>query len=179
MPRLDEIDRRILAALQADGRISNAELADKVGLSASPCLRRVRALEQAGVIAGYRAILDREAVGLGLTVFVAIKVARHSKDAAAALQEALGGIDEVVACHMVSGEADFLAEMVVADLRQYERILTERLLTLPMVGDIRSNVVLRRIRSDGPLPLAASLDPSTKKAGQVAPAGLSISRTDP
>jgi Lrp/AsnC family leucine-responsive transcriptional regulator len=107
------------------------------------------------VIAGYRAVLDRDAVGLDLTVFVAIKVARHSERAAASLQEALAGLPEVVACHMVSGEADFLVEVVVADLKQYERLLT-----LPMISDIRSNVVLRRIRTNGPLPL-----PDTKKAG--------------
>lgn len=160
MPELDRIDLHILAALQEDGRISNVELAERVGLSASPCLRRVNRLEAEGVIAGYRAVLDRDAIGLGLTVFVAIKVARHSERAAAGLQEALAGLPEVVACHMVSGEADFLAEVVVADLKQYERLLTGRLLTLPMISDIRSNVVLRRIKTNGPLPL-----PDTKKAG--------------
>ncbi|WP_159710620.1 Lrp/AsnC family transcriptional regulator [Geminicoccus flavidas] len=153
MPELDDADRRILAVLQADGRISNVDLADRVALSPSPCLRRVRRLEEAGVIQGYRAILDREAIGLGLTVFVAIKVARHSREAAAMLQETLAAIPEVVACHMVSGEADFLAEVVVADLAAYERLLTEQLLTLPMIADIRSNMVLRRIKSDGAPPL--------------------------
>ena len=153
MPELDDADCRILAVLQADGRISNVDLAERVALSPSPCLRRVRRLEEAGVIQGYRAILDREAVGLGLTVFVAIKVARHSRAAAATLQETLAAIPEVVACHMVSGEADFLAEVVVADLAAYERLLTEQLLTLPMIADIRSNMVLRRIKTDGAPPL--------------------------
>ena len=153
MPELDDADCRILAVLQADGRISNVDLADRVALSPSPCLRRVRRLEEAGVIQGYRAILDREAAGLGLTVFVAIKVARHSREAAMTLQETLAAIPEVAACHMVSGEADFLAEVVVADLAAYERLLTEQLLTLPMIADIRSNMVLRRIKSDGAPPL--------------------------
>lgn len=150
---LDSTDRRILAALQRDGRLANVDLAQRVALSPSPCLRRVRRLEAAGVVRGYRAVLDREALGLGLTVFVEIKVARHSRENAQALQDALAALPEVVSCHMVSGTADFLAEIVVADLRAYEALLTERLLTLPMVAGIRSNVSLRRIKSDAPLPI--------------------------
>lgn len=150
---LDSTDRRILAALQEDGRLTNVDLAQRVALSPSPCLRRVKRLEAAGVVRGYRAVLDREALGLGLTVFVEIKVARHSRENAQALQDALAALPEIVSCHMVSGTADFLAEIVVADLRAYEALLTERLLTLPMVADIRSNVSLRRIKSDAPLPM--------------------------
>lgn len=153
-PDIDATDRRILAELQADGRLSNVELAERVGLSPSPCLRRVKRLEEAGVIGGYRAMLDRKAVGLGLTVFVEIRVTRHSRDNAAALQEALLAMPEVVACHMVSGAADFLAEVTVPDLAAYEHLLTERLLSLPMVEDIRSNFAMRTIKTDGQLPLA-------------------------
>lgn len=152
--RLDAIDRRILACLQRDGRLSNVELADRVGLSPSPCLRRVKRLEDDGVITGYRAMLDREAMGYNLTVFVEIKVGHHSQANAALLQSALLAIPEVVACHMVSGAADFLAEIVVPDLQRYERLLSEHLLSLPMVVDIRSNMALRRIASDRPLPVA-------------------------
>lgn len=150
---LDRTDRRILGALQAEGRLANVELAERVALSPSPCLRRVKRLEEAGVVRGYRAVLDREALGLGLTVFVEIKVARHSRENARALGDALAALPEVVNCHMVSGTADFLAEVVAPDLRAYEALLTERLLTLPMVADIRSNVSLRRVKSDAPLPL--------------------------
>lgn len=150
---LDAIDLRILSALQADGRLTNQELADQVGLSPSPCLRRVRRLERDGFIRTYRGVLDREAVGLGLTVFVDIKVEKHSRDNATALQEALAAMPEVVACHMVSGTADFIVEIVVSNLKAYERLLTEKLLTLPMVGDIRSNFALSRVKSDAPLPL--------------------------
>lgn len=150
---LDGIDLRILSALQADGRLTNQELADQVGLSPSPCLRRVRRLEREGFIRSYRAVLDREAVGLGLTVFVEIKVEKHSRDNAQALQEALAAMPEVVACHMVSGTADFMAEIVVPNLKAYERLLTEKLLTLPMIGDIRSNFALTRVKSDAALPL--------------------------
>ncbi len=153
---LDRTDRRILAALQQDGRLPNVELAERVALSPSPCLRRVKQLEAAGVISGYRAVLDRQSVGLGLTVFVEIKARRHSRATAAALQEALAAIPEVVACHMVSGSADFLAEIVVPDLAAYEALLSERLLALPRVAEIRSNFSLRRIKSEAPLPLPAA-----------------------
>ena len=151
---LDALDLKILRALQEDGRLTNNDLADRVGLSPSPCLRRVRRLERDGFIRAYRAVLDREAVGLGLTVFVDIKVEKHSRDNAVGLQEALASMPEVVACHMVSGAADFIAEIVVPNLKAYERLLTERLLTLPMVGDIRSNFALARVKSESALPLA-------------------------
>ena len=150
---LDPIDLKILAELQADARITNAELADRVGLSASPCLRRVKRLEEAGVVAGYRAVFDRAAVGLGLTVFVDIKVGWHSRDNAQSLQDALLGMPEVVACYMLSGDTDFQAEVVVADLAAYERFLTDKLLTLPMVEDIRSKLAIRMVKTDGPLPI--------------------------
>ena len=150
---LDGFDLKILAALQQDGRLTNQELADQVGLSPSPCLRRVRRLERDGFIRSYRAVLDRESVGLGLTVFVDIKVDKHSRENAAALQEALAALPEMVACHMVSGTADFMAEIVVPNLKAYERLLTEKLLTLPMIGDIRSNFALARVKSDAALPL--------------------------
>jgi Lrp/AsnC family leucine-responsive transcriptional regulator len=152
--QLDAIDLRILKALQDDGRLTNSDLADRVGLSPSPCLRRVRRLESDGFIQTYRAVLDREAIGLGLTVFVDIKVEKHNRENAQALQEALRAMPEVVACHMVSGTADFIAEIVVANLKAYERLLSEKLLTLPMIADIRSNFALTRVKSDAPLPLA-------------------------
>ena len=150
---LDRTDLLILTALQGEGRLTNVELAERVALSPSPCLRRIKRLETAGVIRGYRAVLDREAVGLDLTVFVEIKVERHTRENAQALQDALAALPEVVSCHMVSGTADFLAEVVVADLRAYEALLTERLLVLPMVADIRSTMSLRRVKSEAFLPL--------------------------
>ena len=149
----DRIDQRILATLQADGRLSNVDLAERVGLSPSPCLRRVKQLEDAGMIDGYRAILNRKAVGLGLTVFVELKVGKHSRDNAAMLQEALAAIPEVVSCHMVSGASDFLAEVVVPDLEAYERLMTDKILTLETIEDVRSNFAIRTIKSNGPLPL--------------------------
>jgi Lrp/AsnC family leucine-responsive transcriptional regulator len=150
---LDRVDRRILDVLQVEGRVSNVALAERVHLSPSPCLRRVKALEEDGVISGYRAMLEREAVGLGLTVFVEIKVEGHSEKLAAALEAAVAAMPEVVSCHLVSGAADFLLEVVVPDLRSYERLLLEKLLGLPGVQDVRSNFAIRTMKPPSPLPL--------------------------
>lgn len=133
--------------------MSNVDIAARVNLSPSPCLRRIRALEKDGVIRGYRADVDRRNIGLELTVFVFFKVIRHSRENAGNLQDALLALPEVVACHMISGEADFLAEVVVEDLAAYERLLTEKLLTLPEVTDIRSNFAIRTVKANGPLKL--------------------------
>ncbi len=152
-PDFDAIDRRMLEALQADGRLSNVDLAERVGLSPSPCLRRLKRLEREGVIEGYRAMLSRTKVGLGLTVFVEIKVERHIDENAAAVQEAMRNLPEVVSCHLVSGEADFLLEVVVPDLQHYERFLLDTLLKLPMLKDVRSNFSIRTVKAATPLPL--------------------------
>jgi Lrp/AsnC family transcriptional regulator, leucine-responsive regulatory protein len=150
---MDTVDRQMLAILQREGRISNAALAEQLHLSPSPCLRRLRSLEHDGVITGYRAELDRKALGLGLTVFVELKVEGHSDRTAAAISEALTAAPEVVSAHIVSGSADFLLEVVVADLAAYERLMFETLLRLPNVSDVRSNFALRIVKSHGPLPL--------------------------
>jgi Lrp/AsnC family leucine-responsive transcriptional regulator len=150
---LDAIDRKILAALQADARLSNVELAERVGLSPSPCLRRVRQLERAGVIEAYRAQLDRKQVGLGLTLFVGIKVGLHEHLEEAAFSAAVAKLPEVVSCHLVSGEFDFLLQVVVADLAAYETFLLGTLLKLPGVRDIRSNFAIRTVKPPAPLPL--------------------------
>lgn len=150
---LDAIDRRIVAALQADGRLSNADLADQVGLSPSPCLRRVRRLETEGLIGGYRALLAREAIGLGLTVFVSVKIGGHADQGAADFEAAVVAMPEVVACHMVAGEADYLLEVVVPDLAAYQRFLLDRLLALAVVKEVKSNIAIQALKQDGPLPL--------------------------
>jgi Lrp/AsnC family leucine-responsive transcriptional regulator len=143
----------MLEILQREGRISNAALADRLHLSPSPCLRRLRSLEADGVISGYRAMLDRTKLGLGLTVFVELKVDGHSDRSAAAISERLAAAPEVVSAHIVSGSADFLLEVVVADLAAYERLMFETLLKLPNVSDVRSNFALRTVKPAGPLPL--------------------------
>jgi Lrp/AsnC family leucine-responsive transcriptional regulator len=154
MEPIDAIDRRILGVLQRDGRMSNVALAEEVNLSPSPCLRRLKRLEESGVVAGYRAMLDRRRVGLGLTLFVEIKVTGHSDALASSLETAFNEMEEVVAAHIVSGpSADFLLEVVVPDLEAYEQLLLKKLLTLPGVADVNSNFSLRTIKSSGPLPL--------------------------
>ena len=151
---LDALDSKILAALQEDGRLSNVELADRVGLSPSPCLRRVKRLEEEGYIAGYKAKVDRRRLGLGMTIFVGVKVDGHRDANAIAFQEKVRTLPEVVACHMVSGEADFLLEVVVADLAAYDAFLSRTLLSMPMVRDIRSNFAIRTVKSEGALPVS-------------------------
>jgi Lrp/AsnC family leucine-responsive transcriptional regulator len=151
---LDRFDRRILETLQANGRLPNIDLAAEIGLSPSPCSRRVRLLEESGVIKDYSAVLDRELVGLGLTVFVGIKVERHREKEAEAFREAVSVLPEVIMAHLVSGESDFLLQVVVPDLRAYEDFLTGTLLKLPGVRDIRSNFAIQTVKPQSPLPLA-------------------------
>lgn len=150
---LDTVDQRILHELQRDGRVANTALADRVSLSPSPCLRRVNNLEYRGVISGYRAELDRQSLGLGLTVFVELQVANHSRETADRVEQTVADIPEVVACHLVSGAADFLLEVVVPDLPSYERLLLDSLLQLPGVHDLRSNIAIRAVKAPSPLPL--------------------------
>lgn len=149
----DDLDRKILETLQAEGRLSNAELAARIHLSPTPSLRRVKSLERAGVITGYRAKLDRNKVGLGLTVIVDVKVDGHRDVNAVAIQEAFLGMSEVISCHLVSGEFDFQLECVFPDIARYERFLLGKLLKLPMVKDVRSHFVIRTVKEGAPLPL--------------------------
>ena len=151
---LDIIDWKILRELQDDGRITNVELSKRVGISAPPCLRRVKRLEEEGYIAGYKAKVDRRRLGLGMTIFVGVKVDGHRDADANAFQEAVRKLPEVVACHMVSGETDFLLEVVVADLAAYDTFLSRTLLRMPMARDIRSNFAIRTVKSDGALPVS-------------------------
>lgn len=151
--KFDRFDRKILETLQANGRLPNIDLAADIGLSPSPCSRRVRLLEESGVIKGYSAVLDHEKVGLGLTVFVGIKVERHREKEAEAFREAVSVLPEVVMAHLVSGESDFLLQVVVPDLRAYENFLTNTLLKLPGIRDIRSNFAIQTVKPQTPLPL--------------------------
>jgi len=150
---MDATDRKMLAVLQEEGRISNAALAERLHLSPSPCLRRMRALEEEGVIAGYRAVLDREKLGIPMTVFVELKVDQHSDRTATAISEALNAAPEVISAHVVSGSADFLLEVAVPDLAGYEQLMFGTLLKLPNVSDVRSNFALRTVKAAGPLPV--------------------------
>jgi Lrp/AsnC family leucine-responsive transcriptional regulator len=151
MPQMefDKTDRAILAELQRNGRIANVDLAEKVNLSPSSCLRRTKALEASGIIAGYRAELDRERAGLGLTVFVSLKVEQHSRATSIRILEAITEIPAVVACYVVSGEADVLVEAVVPSLAEYESVLLDQLLAVDVVIDARSTFAIRTVSQVG------------------------------
>jgi Lrp/AsnC family transcriptional regulator, leucine-responsive regulatory protein len=150
---LDAIDCSIIVTLQAEGRLSNIDLAERVGLSPSPCLRRVKRLEREGFIEGYRAVLQRGRVGLGFTVFVGVKVDGHADARINAFEASVLAMPEVVACHMVSGEADYLLEVVAPDLERYQRFLLGKLLDLPLVREVRSNIAIQTLKVAAPLPL--------------------------
>jgi len=150
---LDAIDRRIIAALQANGRLTNVELADRVGLSPSPCLRRVKRLEREGYIEAYRAMLGRKHVGLAISVFVGVKLEGHADDRATAFEDAVVAFPEVVACHMISGDVDYLLEVTVPDLDHYQRFLVQKLLELPIIREVRSSIAIQTLKAAGPLPL--------------------------
>jgi Lrp/AsnC family leucine-responsive transcriptional regulator len=153
VPELDSTDLAILEHLQRQGRIANVDLAEAVSLSPSSCLRRTKALEADGVIAGYRAELDRERLGLGVTVFMELTVAAHSRTTSQELEAGLTAIPYVVAVHLVSGDADFLVEAVVPSLAVYEEVLLDRVLAIEKVTAARSIFALRTVLSRGPLPL--------------------------
>jgi len=150
---LDSSDCRILAALQADGRLANVELAGRIGLSPSPCLRRVKRLEAEGYIDAYRALIDRNKIGLGFTAFVSVKIDAHADDRATGFEAAVRAMPEVVACHMVTGEADYLLEVVVPDLGHYQSFLIGKLLELAIVREVRSNIAIQTLKAAAPLPL--------------------------
>jgi Lrp/AsnC family leucine-responsive transcriptional regulator len=156
MPKceLDAIDRRIVTELQTNARLSNIELAEKVGLSPSPCLRRVRRLERDGFIDGYRASLRRGRVGLGFSAFVAVQLNGHANEHALSFERAIVALPEVVACHLVSGEADYLLEVVVPELEDYQHFLVGKLLNLSIVREVRSNIAIQTLKAGAPLPLS-------------------------
>ena len=152
-PILDATDRKILAELQADGRLSNQELAERVALSPSPCLRRVRALERAGVIRRYAAVLDPRQVGLGLLAYVSVKLEKRGKMPVDQFTRAVESWPEVIACYSMTGDMDYLMRVQVEDLEHYSRFVMEKLLKQPGVIDIRTNFVLERVKETTALPL--------------------------
>jgi Lrp/AsnC family transcriptional regulator, leucine-responsive regulatory protein len=149
----DRVDRAIVTRLQHDGRIANVDLAEAISLSPSACLRRVKALEAGGIIAGYRAEVSRVRAGLGLTVFIGLKVEGQSPETASQIEQALLAIPAIVACYLVSGTSDFLVEAAVPDLAGYEQLLLAQILAIPSVVEAQSTFAIRTILSRGPLPL--------------------------
>lgn len=142
MSRLDAIDERILRELARDGRISNLALAAKVGLSPSACSRRVSDLERRGVIAGYRAVIDRAALGVAFTAYLAVGLSRHSKADQEAFERAVAAVPEVRECHNVTGTVEYLLRVEAADLRAYKHVHTEILGALPGIASLTSYVVM-------------------------------------
>jgi Lrp/AsnC family leucine-responsive transcriptional regulator len=142
MTEMDETDRRILRELSRDGRISNAALSERAGLSASACLRRVQALEAAGIIRGYRAILDAEKLGRGFLAYIAVGLAEHSKASQEAFEQAVTRAPEVRECHNITGTVEYLLRVEARDLRDYKRLHTDVLGALPQVRSLTSYIVM-------------------------------------
>ena len=150
---LDNIDRRILTALQNNARISNVELAHMVGLSPSPCLRRVKTLEDCGVIQRYVSLLDQGAVGFPVSVFVNVTLERQDESALEQFEAAIGKRPEVLECYLMTGDADYLLRVVTSDLASYERFLVDHLTRIPGVSSIKSSFALKQVSYRTALPL--------------------------
>lgn len=153
MNELDKVDAGILDRLQRDGRLSNAKLAEQISLSETPCWRRVKRLEELGVIDGYQAILNRRKLGLGVMAFVQLVCMQHSEEVTAAFEKIIQACPNVLACHNTSGEADFLLVVVARDLDDYSRFVDSVLRKLPGVSSIRSNLSLRELKASNRLPI--------------------------
>ena len=150
---LDGTDLRILGELQADGSLSNVELARRVHLSPSPCLVRVKALEAAGVIQKYVALADAAALGLGLTVFISISLKEQSKPALAVFEQRIAEHDEVMECYLMTGDSDYLIRVAVKGMAELEKFILEQLTPIPGIEKIRSSFALKQVRYKTALPL--------------------------
>lgn len=150
---LDKLDQRILAILQQEGRISNQQLAEQVGLSPAACWRRVRTLEETGIIKGYSAHLAPEMVGRGLCVLVNLSLQRHTIDSTAEIEQKVSSYPEVLQCFAVTGNADFVLRVVVPDMVSYDRFLNEKIFTLQGIAQVHSNFALREIKNTQTIPV--------------------------
>ena len=143
---LDAIDRRILRELQSDGRLTNQELARRVGLSPSPCLRRTRILEEAGLITGYTAIVDQEKYGVPISVFVSIRLDKQNEENIRRFEEEVHRIDEVMDCYLMTGNQDYLLRIVTGSLKSFERILKQKITRIPGIALIESSFALGLVK---------------------------------
>lgn len=150
---LDALDRAILRELQADGRLTNVELAKRVRLSPSPCLRRVKALEEQGYIRGYTALLDRGRMRRGLHVVVMVSLTSQRQDTLEAFEQAVATLDDVLECHLIAGEADYLVTVAVENLDAYQRFFTKRLGELPGVASLKSLISMKEVKATTALPV--------------------------
>lgn len=152
--KLDEIDRLILAELQAAGRITNVELSSRVGISAPPCLRRVRALEEAGFIRGYHADLDAQALGYEVIVFAMVSLRSQAETDLVAFEEMVAEWPMVRECHMLNGEIDFILKCVAHDLKEFQRFLTAHLTSAPNVASVKTSLTIRTAKQAVGVPVA-------------------------
>ena len=152
---LEKVDIRILRTLQMEGKLTNQELATRIGMSASPCWRHVKKLEDEHVITGYKAAIDRKAVGLGVLVFVRIQIDTHSHDEALRFENAVHSLDNVIACYAIAGEADFLLQVVATDMDSYADFAMTVIRRLPGIKEMHTMFVLKEIKTLSPLPIPA------------------------
>ncbi len=153
MATLDSIDRRLLAELQAEGRVTNVDLARRVGLTAPPCLRRVRALEEAGVIKGYHAELDAASLGFTITVFAMVSLKSQAEEDLRAFENHIKALPEVRECHMLNGEIDFILKIVSKDLQSFQEFLTSKLTPAPNVASVKTSLTIRTAKNEPGVPL--------------------------
>ena len=150
---IDELDRSILAILQEEGRITNVELASRVGLTAPPCLRRMRALEEAGVIKGYHAELDPGALGYGIMVFALVSLRSQAEDDLRAFEAHVATLPQVRECHMLNGEIDFILKIVAHDLQGFQSFLTSHLTPAPNVASVKTSLTIRTSKDLAGIPI--------------------------
>lgn len=156
MIHLDDIDRQLLRELQANGRITNVELASRVGLTAPPCLRRVRALEEAGMIEGYHARLNAAQLGYGITVFAMVKLKSQAESALREFEDHVRHLPEVRECHMLNGEIDFILKVVSRDLQSFQELLTGKLTAAPGVDSVKTSLTIRTSKNEPGVPLGTA-----------------------
>jgi len=152
--RLDSIDRKILEAVQADGRISNVDLAARIHLSAPQCFRRVRSLEERGVIRGYRADVAPDAIGFAVTAYVSVSIGGDDFGRVREIEAEIRAFPQILECYSVSGEDDYLLKVVAHDLKSLSNFLTDRLMQVPGIDDVRSMICLEEIKLASPLPVS-------------------------
>jgi DNA-binding Lrp family transcriptional regulator len=152
---LDPIDRQILRELQVDGRMTNVELAGRVGLTAPPCLRRVRTLEEEGTIRGYHAELDAGRLGYGITVFAMVSLKTQAEADLKAFEAHVAGLDPVRECHMLNGEIDFMLKIVAHDLQEFQAFLTTHITPAPNVAGVKTSLTIRTAKSLSGVPVRA------------------------
>lgn len=153
MPDIDDIDRRILAELQTNGRIANVDLAERVGLSPSPCLARVRALEKSGLIRGYVALVDPGMVGLGVSVFIQVSLEKQVGRALDTFEAAMTAMPEVMECYLMTGDSDYMLRVLVEDVAALQHFIVDKLTKVPGVASIRSSFALKQVKFKTAVPV--------------------------